>query len=82
VAGGAWTVGRGRWGVADGAWTVGRRWLWAASAGVVDLPQLMIALWSVVLFVALWLLLAGFGVVVVITIRRLERDDGPWRRGL
>lgn len=42
----------------------------------------MIALWSAVLFVALWLLLIGFGVVVGITIRRLERDDGPWRRGL
>ena len=42
----------------------------------------MIALWSVVLFVALWLLLAGFGVVVVAALRRLERDDGPWRRGL
>lgn len=42
----------------------------------------MIALWSVVLFVALWLLLAAFGVVVARTIRRLERDDGAWRRGL
>jgi hypothetical protein len=42
----------------------------------------MVALWSVVLFVALWLILIGFGVVVFITIRRLQRDDGPWRRGL
>lgn len=43
---------------------------------------MMIALWSAVLFAALWLLLAAFGVVVGIAIRRLERDDGPWRRGL
>jgi hypothetical protein len=42
----------------------------------------MIALWSALLFVALWLMLIGFGVVVSIAIRRLERDDGPWRRGL
>jgi hypothetical protein len=42
----------------------------------------MVALWSVVLFVALLLMLVGFGVVVGIAIRRLERDDGPWRRGL
>jgi hypothetical protein len=40
------------------------------------------ALWSVVLFVAMWLMLIGFGVVVAIAVRRLERDDGPWRRGL
>ncbi len=43
---------------------------------------MMIAVWSVVLFVSLWLLLAAFGAVVWITVRRLERDDGPWRRGL
>lgn len=42
----------------------------------------MIAFWSVLLFVALWLMLVGFGAVVGITIRRLEQDDGPWRRGL
>ncbi|MCX4243844.1 hypothetical protein [Paraliomyxa miuraensis] len=42
----------------------------------------MDALWSVVLFIALWGLLVGFGVVVAIAIRRLERDDGSWRRGL
>ena len=42
----------------------------------------MIAVWSTVLFVALWLLLVGFGVVVAVAIRRLERDDGPWRRGV
>jgi hypothetical protein len=42
----------------------------------------MVALWSVVLFVALWLILIGFGVVAVLAVRRLERDDGPWRRGL
>lgn len=42
----------------------------------------MLAVWSVVLFVALWLVLAGMGVAFGITIHRLERDDGPWRRGL
>ena len=42
----------------------------------------MIAVWSAVLFASLWLLLAGMGVAVAITIARLERDDGPWRRGL
>lgn len=42
----------------------------------------MNALWSVVLFAALWLLLLGFGGLVVITIGRLEQDDGAWRRGL
>jgi hypothetical protein len=42
----------------------------------------MVAVWSVALFTGLWLLLVGFGVVTAITIRRLERDDGPWRRGL
>ncbi|MEX1368778.1 MAG: hypothetical protein AB1Z98_36960 [Nannocystaceae bacterium] len=42
----------------------------------------MLALWSVLLFVALWVLLIGMGVVMAKAIRRLERDDGPWRRGL
>ena len=42
----------------------------------------MIALWSVLSFLGLWLLLLAFGWVVAVTIRRLERDDGAWRRGL
>lgn len=42
----------------------------------------MDALWSAVLFVGLWVLLIGFGVMVAIAIRRLEQDDGAWRRGL
>ena len=55
---------------------------WEPPAFVLDPEAPMVALWSVVLFVALWLMLVGFGAVVGIAIRRLERDDGPWRRGL
>lgn len=42
----------------------------------------MVALWSTLLFVSLWILLIGMGVVVAKAIVQLERDDGPWRRGL
>ncbi len=42
----------------------------------------MIALWSAVVFGGLWLFLIGFGAVTGITIGRLEKDDGHWRRGL
>lgn len=42
----------------------------------------MYALWSSLLFAFLWILLLGMGVVVARSIARLERDDGPWRRGL
>lgn len=42
----------------------------------------MVAVWSTLLFTLLWVLLIGMGVVVAKSIIRLERDDGPWRRGL
>jgi len=42
----------------------------------------MYAFWSALSFGALWLLLAAIGVVVALTVVRLERDDGSWRRGL
>ena len=42
----------------------------------------VIALWSTLSFAALWLLLLGMGWIVGLAIRRLEQDDGAWRRGL
>lgn len=42
----------------------------------------MVVVWSVASFIGLWLLLLGMGWVVGITIGRLEKDDGLWRRGL
>jgi len=43
---------------------------------------MVIILWSVGSFLVLWLLLLGFAALSAVTIRRLEQDDGPWRRGL
>ncbi len=42
----------------------------------------MIAVWSALSFAALWLLLLGFMWLMGVAIARLEKDDGPWRRGL
>lgn len=42
----------------------------------------MVAVWSAASFLGLWLLLLGLGWVVALAIRRLEKDDGTWRRGL